>query len=38
MLSFNDTFRLLGLVFLLILPLLLLMKRPTGRGGKVAAH
>ncbi|HWC00966.1 MAG TPA: DHA2 family efflux MFS transporter permease subunit [Bryobacteraceae bacterium] len=38
MLSFNDTFRLLGVVFLLILPLLLLMKRPTKRGGSVAAH
>ena len=38
MLSFNDTFRLLGIVFLLLLPLLLLMKRPASRGGGIAAH
>ncbi len=38
MLSFNDTFRFMAAVFLLILPLLLLMRRPTHRGGGIAAH
>ncbi len=33
MLSFVDTFRALGIVFLLVVPLLLIMKRPTHRGG-----
>ena len=30
--SFVEIFRLLGLMFLLLIPLVLLMKRPTGRG------
>ena len=35
--SFVEIFRLLGLVFLLMIPLVLLMKRPSGRG-PVASH
>lgn len=35
--SFVEIFRLLGLMFLLLIPLVLLMKRPTGRG-PVGAH
>jgi MFS transporter, DHA2 family, multidrug resistance protein len=38
MISFVTIFRLLGVLFLLLLPLLLLMKRPKTRGGPVAAH
>jgi DHA2 family multidrug resistance protein len=38
MLAFLDTFRLLGGVFLVMLPLLLLMRRPTRRGGGMPAH
>jgi DHA2 family multidrug resistance protein len=38
MLSFNDTFRTMGVIFLLIIPLLLLMRRPTHRGGGMPAH
>jgi DHA2 family multidrug resistance protein len=38
MLSFVDTFRLMGLIFLLLLPLLLLMKRPSHKGGPAAMH
>jgi DHA2 family multidrug resistance protein len=38
MLSFVDTFRLMGLVFLLLLPLLILMKRPRHKGGPAAMH
>jgi MFS transporter, DHA2 family, multidrug resistance protein len=37
MLSFMDAFRLLGLFFLLALPLILLMRRPQHRGGPVVA-
>jgi MFS transporter, DHA2 family, multidrug resistance protein len=36
--SFVEIFRLLGLMFLLLIPLVLLMKRPTGRGGPAGAH
>lgn len=36
--SFVDTFRLFGVIFLLVLPLLLLLKRPRHRGPGVAAH
>jgi MFS transporter, DHA2 family, multidrug resistance protein len=36
--SFVEIFRLLGLMFLLLIPLVLLMKRPTGRGGPVGGH
>jgi MFS transporter, DHA2 family, multidrug resistance protein len=38
MVSFVQLFRLLGVIFLLLLPLILLMKRPRGGGGAVAAH
>jgi DHA2 family multidrug resistance protein len=38
MISFVDTFQLLGAVFLLLLPLLLLMKRPSHKGGPAAMH
>jgi DHA2 family multidrug resistance protein len=39
MLSFVDVFRLLGLVFLALLPLILLMKRPRGAASpEAAAH
>ena len=31
MMSFVDLFRLLGIIFLLLLPLVLLMRRPRGR-------
>ena len=38
MLSFIDTFQALALVFLLVLPLLLLMRRSKHRGGGIVAH
>jgi hypothetical protein len=38
MLSFLDTFRLLAFVFLAMLPLLLLMRRPSHRGGGPPVH
>ncbi|HEY1206254.1 MAG: DHA2 family efflux MFS transporter permease subunit [Bryobacteraceae bacterium] len=38
MLAFLETFRLLGLVFLVLLPFLLLMRRPAQRGGPPPAH
>jgi DHA2 family multidrug resistance protein len=38
MLSFLKVFRTLAVVFLLVLPLLLLLKRPRHKGGGVAAH
>jgi MFS transporter, DHA2 family, multidrug resistance protein len=38
MVSFDDTFIALGVVFLLVLPLLFLMKRPKHRAGGVAIH
>lgn len=38
MLSFVDLFRALGVVFLCLLPLVLLMKRPRGAAGASAAH
>jgi MFS transporter, DHA2 family, multidrug resistance protein len=38
MVSFVLVFRLLGVIFLLLLPLILLMKRPRSGGGAVAAH
>ena len=36
--SFVDTFRALGFIFLLLVPLLLLMKRPGHKGGPSAMH
>ena len=38
MLSFVDTFMAMGVVFLLVLPLLFVMKRPQSRGRGVAMH
>ena len=38
MVSFVMLFRLLGLVFLLLMPLIMIMKRPKSGGGPVAAH
>jgi DHA2 family multidrug resistance protein len=38
MLSFLETFRLLGVIFLLALPLILLLRRPKRGGATVAAH
>jgi len=37
MLSFNQVFWLLGILFLLMLPLVFLMRRPARRG-QIAAH
>jgi DHA2 family multidrug resistance protein len=38
MAAFVDTFRAMSLVFLVMLPLLLLMKRPKGKAGPTAMH
>jgi DHA2 family multidrug resistance protein len=38
MLSFLDTFRFMAVVFLLVLPLLLLLRRARGKKSEVAAH
>jgi MFS transporter, DHA2 family, multidrug resistance protein len=38
MLSYNDVFRFLGGMFLIMLPLLFLMKRPRGGKGPAVAH
>jgi DHA2 family multidrug resistance protein len=38
MLSFVDTFRTMAIVFLLVLPLLLIMRRPKHQGGPTAMH
>ena len=38
MLSYNDVFRLLGWMFLALLPLLFLMKKPKGDKGPTMAH
>jgi MFS transporter, DHA2 family, multidrug resistance protein len=38
MLSFSDTFHVLGWVFLAMVPLLLLMRRPAHRGGGMPSH
>ena len=38
MVSFIDTFRALALVFLLVLPLLLIMRKPKHHGGPTAMH
>jgi MFS transporter, DHA2 family, multidrug resistance protein len=37
MMSYNDTFRVLGAIFLGMLPLILIMKKPRGKAG-MAAH
>jgi len=33
-----EIFRLLGIMFLILIPLVFLMKRPAGRSGPAAAH
>jgi len=38
MVAFVDTFRALAVVFLLVLPLLFIMKRPKNRSKGVAMH
>jgi DHA2 family multidrug resistance protein len=38
MVSFVTIFRLLGLLFLILTPLVLVMRRPKGRAGPIAAH
>ena len=38
MVSFVGLFRLLGIVFLMMLPLILVMRRPAKSTGPVAAH
>jgi DHA2 family multidrug resistance protein len=38
MMAFVTLFRLLGLIFIVLVPAILLMKRPRSRGGPVAAH
>jgi MFS transporter, DHA2 family, multidrug resistance protein len=38
MMAFNDAFRTLMILFLLMLPLILIMKKPRTQGGPVAMH
>ncbi|HUY12507.1 MAG TPA: DHA2 family efflux MFS transporter permease subunit [Terriglobia bacterium] len=38
MMSYNDAFRLLAIMFFCMLPFILLMKRPSGSGERMAAH
>lgn len=38
MIAYNTTFRILGIMFLGMIPFVLLMKRPKKRGGPAAAH
>jgi DHA2 family multidrug resistance protein len=38
MMAFNDAFGFMMIVFLLMLPLILVMKRPQSKGGSVAVH
>jgi hypothetical protein len=38
MVSFVMLFRLLGVVFLLLVPLVFIMRRPKGAPGSIAAH
>jgi DHA2 family multidrug resistance protein len=38
MVAFVTLFRLLGLIFIVLVPAILLMKRPSGRSGPVGAH
>jgi DHA2 family multidrug resistance protein len=38
MLSFVDTFGAMAIIFLLVIPLLLLMKKPRHHGGPTAMH
>jgi DHA2 family multidrug resistance protein len=38
MVSFVEIFQLLGFIFILIIPLTFLMRRPSGKAGPVGAH
>jgi len=38
MLSFIDNFKMLGVVFFAVLPILVLMKKPKVRAGSVPVH
>jgi MFS transporter, DHA2 family, multidrug resistance protein len=38
MLAFIDNFKMLGVVFFLVIPILLLLKKPKGHGGNVPVH
>jgi len=38
MMAFNDAFGFMMIVFLLMLPLILVMKRPQSKGSSVAVH
>ncbi len=38
MMSYNDAFRLLAIMFFCMLPLIFLMKKPSGSGERMAAH
>jgi MFS transporter, DHA2 family, multidrug resistance protein len=38
MMAYNDAFRLLGILFILMLPLIFLMKRPSGSGDRMGVH
>jgi DHA2 family multidrug resistance protein len=38
MLAYNTVFRLLGGLFLLMIPFIFLMRRPESKGGPVAMH
>jgi hypothetical protein len=38
MLAFIDDFKMLGIVFLAVLPILLMSKKPKARGGNVPVH
>jgi hypothetical protein len=38
MLAFVDNFKMLGVVFLAVIPILLLLKKPKSGGGSVPVH
>jgi DHA2 family multidrug resistance protein len=38
MLAFIDNFKMLGVVFFAVIPVLLLMKKPKARAGSVPVH
>jgi len=38
MLAFLDNFKMLGVVFLAVIPVLVLMKKPKVRAGSVSVH
>jgi hypothetical protein len=37
-LSFNDAFRFMMIIFMLMLPLIFIMRKPQHKGGPVTAH